>query len=487
MKLLKTEPKKDYRTFQIDIKKGHRLYSYFQELCVNSNNLYNTTNFYIRQVYTALKHDNKIQPLQREVLETIYQTIDKMNEKKTMAYFKKIMKEQLKPKEEQEECSLTLFELPSKEKSFLGYHFLDCLFKTMKQNDYYSLPGQINQQVIRNVVQNWTNFFESVKDYEENPHKYKSRPNIPSYLPKGHKKEVVLSNQICKIVEGKYLKFPKMNWNINIGKIAKFKGRFQQVRIVPKHNHFTLEVIFLMGEKSEIQVKKERCMSIDLGMENLATLVFNTEVSPILFKGGKVKSINQWYNKIRSFYLAALRNGKSQKEGPFRSNKLNKLDKKRNHQIKDIFHKVSFNIVKIARENQIDTIIVGKNNDWKQKSNMGVKINQAFVQIPHSTFISMITYKANAEGIAVIVTEESYTSKASFLDEDFIPTYQAGDETNYVFKGKRISRGMYRSNNGTLINADVNGSANILRKVIPKAFANGIAAVCSQPQVVNVL
>jgi putative transposase len=98
----------------------------------------------------------------------------------------------------------------------------------------------------------------------------------------------------------------------------------------------------------------------------------------------------------------------------------------------------------------------------------------------------MITYKSNAEGIAVIVTEESYTSKASFLDEDFIPTYQAGDETNYVFNGKRISRGMYRSNNGTLINADVNGSANILRKVIPKAFANGIAAVCSQPQVVNV-
>ena len=424
---MKIEQEKDYRAFQIEIKKGHRLYPYFEELCLNSNHLYNTTNFYIRQVYTALKNDKKLQPLQKEVMETIYQNIDEMNEKKTIAYYKKRKKENIKPEEEQKEMNLMLFELPSKEKSFLGYHFLDCLFKTIKQKDYYSLPGQMNQQVIKNVVQNWKSFFESVKKYKKNPEKYKSRPNIPSYLPKGNKKEVVLSNQICKMTEGKYLKFPKTKWKINIGKLAKSDGQYKQVRIVPKHHRFTVEVIYLVGEKVEIKAKKERCMSIDLGVENIATLVFNVACAPVLFKGGIIKSLNQWYNKMRSHYYAALRNGKNPKEGPFSSKKLIKLDHKRNNQIKDFFHKISFNIVKIAQENNIDTIIIGKNDDWKQKVDLGTKNNQNFVQIPHSKFISMITYKANIEGIAVIVAEESYTSKASFLDEDVIPTYQIGE------------------------------------------------------------
>ena len=121
-----------------------------------------------------------------------------------------------------------------------------------------------------------------------------------------------------------------------------------------------------------------------------------------------------------------------------------------------------------------------------KKIELGKRNNQNFVQVPHSLLIELITYKANAEGISVIVTEESYTSQASFLDEDIIPTYKSGNNTNHIFSGKRLKRGIYRTKSKTLINADVNGAANILRKVVPKAFANGIAAVCSQPQVVNV-
>lgn len=481
-----TEPEKEYRTFQIDVKEGHKLYPYFEQLCLNSNNLYNSTNFYIRQVYTALNNDKKLQTLQNEVMETIFQNIDKMNEKKTIAHFKKHKKEMLKPEKERKKLELNLFDLPSKEKTFLGYNFLDCLFKTIKQKDYYSLPAQINQQVIKNVVQNWESFFESVKDYKEHPEKYKSKPNIPSYMPKASKKEVVLSNQICKVAEAKYLQFPKTKWRLNIGKIAEYNGRFQQVRVLPKRECFTVEVIYLVGEKVEIEAKKERCMSIDLGVENIATLVFNTGLEPIIFKGGVVKSINQWYNKMRGYFYTAIRNGKSPKEGQFSSKKLIKLDNKRNNQIKDFFHKVSFHIVDIAKKNHIDTIIIGKNKDWKQEVNLGTKNNQNFTQIPHSKLISKIKYKANAEGIAVIVTEESYTSKASFLDEDDIPTYKLGDAIKNVFSGKRVTRGMYRTKSGKLLNADVNGSANILRKVIPTAFVEGIAAVCSPPLVVNV-
>ena len=245
-------------------------------------------------------------------------------------------------------------------------------------------------------------------------------------------------------------------------------------------------MVILIGEKPEVKAKKERCMGIDLGLENMATVLSNTGMPPILFKGGVIKSINQWYNKMRSRYYATLRNGQKNHEGSFHSKRLLGQDKQRYRKVKDFFHKVSYNIVKIAKENEMDTIVIGKNDHWKQEINIGKKNNQNFVQIPHSQLIELITYKANAEGIEVILTEESYTSKASFLDEDDIPTYQLGNNKPHIFSGKRISRGMYRSKNQILINADVNGAANILRKVIPKAFTNGIVAVCSTPQVVNV-
>ncbi|MEH7387406.1 hypothetical protein V7147_18610 [Bacillus sp. JJ1521] len=283
---------KEYRTYQIVIKKEHKLFEYFDELCLSSNNLYNTTNFYIRQVYTAINNKKNLQPLQKEVMETIYKNLAKMNDKQTIAYFKKLRNEETKSKEIRKEISLNLFEAPSREKSFLGYNFLDCFFKTIKQKDYYSLPGQINQQTIKNVVQNWKSFFSRLKDYKENPHKYKERPSIPGYLPKGSRKEVVLSNQICKVVGGRFVRFPKMKTQLNIGKLVNMKSTFQQVRIVPKYGEFIVELVYLMGDKREVVAKKERCMSLDLGVDNIVTAVFNHDIAPILFKGGKLKAIN---------------------------------------------------------------------------------------------------------------------------------------------------------------------------------------------------
>lgn len=485
----KQEPKKIYRTYQIHIKKGHKLYPYFQELCHNANNLYNTTNFYIRQVHTSFKQNKTLEPLQQEVMDTIEKWLPIVNDNQLTAYHKKMSKEKSKPTNERKEIKANLFESPTKEKSFVGYNFLDALFKTMKQKDYVSLPGQINQQVIKNAVQNWKSFFENLKDYQIYPEKYKARPNIPSYLPKGERKEVILSNQICKIKDEKYLRFPKIKGQLNIGKLANLEGSFQQVRVIPYHNYYTLEMIFYLGEQNELTPLKNRCMSIDLGLNNLATIVTNTEMKPILFKGGKIKAINQWYNKKRSYYVSILRNGLQKNEGQHHSKYLNKLNQKRHYRIKDLFHKISYQIIQKAKEENIDTIIIGKNENWKQESNMGTKNNQNFVQVPHTVLINMIKYKAEFLDIAVIMTEESYTSKASFLDEDEIPTFQAGNQEKHVFSGKRVKRGLYRSKLGILINADVNGAYNILRKVVPnaiKTFANGIEAFVSTPQVVNV-
>ncbi|MDH6100503.1 IS200/IS605 family accessory protein TnpB-related protein [Anabaenopsis sp. FSS-46] len=129
--------------------------------------------------------------------------------------------------------------------------------------------------------------------------------------------------------------------------------------------------------------------------------------------------------------------------------------------------------------NQIDTLVIGNNKQWKQDINIGKRNNQNVVQIPHYKFIQQLVYKANLAGVKVIINEESYTFKASFLDLDNIPEYQKGAER--VFSGRRVARGLYKASNGRLINADLNGAYNILRKAVLNAFADGIEGLGVTP------
>jgi putative transposase len=456
------EENKNYITNQIRVKKGHRMFTYFQKMAQNAKNISNTTNFYIRQVYTGLTQEKKLQSLQKEVLDTIRNNFAEMNEVQKLAYHKKLEVQLKKPKGEQKEVKLNEFEMPTKDNPYVDYNFLDALFKLIAQNDYRSLPAQSSQGVMKVVFQNWKSFYASLADYKENPMKYKAKPRIPKYC-RSKEKEIIFSNQDCVIKDGKYLKFPKTKDRLNIGKMGTLQGKLKQVRVIPKYHEYIVELVRDVPFKQEMLVDNKRYMSIDLGIDNLATIVTNTGRRPLLVKGKNVKSINQYYNKMKAYYIGILRNGKQTNEGPFTSKRLEKLNQTRYFKIKDIFHKASYNIVKIALEEQTNTIIIGKNKEWKQEINIGKRNNQAFVSIPHSLLISMIEYKAARHGIKVIVTEESYTSKASFLDGDDIPTYgESSDKKQY--SGKRIQRGLYRTSCGWLINADVNGSANILRK-----------------------
>lgn len=453
---------------QIQVKKGHRLYSYYKEMCQNAKNLHNTTNFYIRQVFTGLTQDKGLQPLQQEVLQNIQTHLPKINDNQLAAYLKKVEKEKSKPVENRKEIKCNLFKEPSKEKPYVDYNFLDALFKSMIQRDYRSLPTQSSQGIIKSVFQNWKSFYASLREFKVNPGKFKARPKIPGY-GRSFEKEVTFSNQDCVIKERKYLKFPKTKERLNIGKLGCVEGKLKQVRILPKYGHYVVELIFQVPSEHEMKVSKNRYMSVDLGIDNLATIVTNTGRRPVLVKGKNIKSINQRYNQLRAYYMGILRQGKNPKEGPFTSKRLEKINHKRFLKIKDLFHKASSQIERIILEEDIDTLIIGHNKDWKQHSNMGKKNNQSFVSIPHSLLIRMITYKAERHGIKVIVTEESYTSKASFLDVDAIPVYGV-DDLKKSFSGKRIKRGVYRSKNGTLFNADVNGAGNIMRKVFKDAF-----------------
>lgn len=459
------EEKTNYNTQQIWVKPGHRMFRYFQEMCENSKNLYNATNFYIRQVYTGLTATKSLQPMQKEVLDVIEENIKPINSKQVAAYEKRLANEQKKPKEKQKTIACNLFEMPDAENPYVGYYFLDALFKQIKQPDYRSLPAQNSQNIMRNVFDNWKSFFASLKDYRENPSKYLGKPKIPNYL-KTDRRMASFSNQDCVIKDKRFLKFPTTKERLTIGKLGYTNDKLKTVRVIPKHNQYVVEIIFETTVIEQLSEAPNRVMSIDLGIDNLATITTNTGKAPVLLKGNSIKSVNQYYNKTRAYHYGILRQGKNKNEGKFSSNRLINLDNMRYRKLKDLFHKASFFVQILAETEAIDTIIIGQNKGWKQNAKMGKKNNQSFVAIPFNLFIDMIRYKAEQIGINVMVSEESYTSRASFLDEDDIPVY--GEGIVPVFSGKRVLRGLYRTKENKNVNADVNGSANIMKKYLTK-------------------
>ena len=143
-------------------------------------------------------------------------------------------------------------------------------------------------------------------------------------------------------------------------------------------------------------------------------------------------------------------------------------------------HKIRRKVVDHCLDNDIGTIIIGMNKGFKEGIKLHKKNKQAFVGIPYALFVKYLKYKAEAYGILLIITDGSYTSKAGFADRDIMPVYDKKENTD-VFSGRRTSRGSYRTNDGMIINAECNASGNIIRKVVPDAFAGrGIEALWCQ-------
>jgi putative transposase len=230
--------------------------------------------------------------------------------------------------------------------------------------------------------------------------------------------------------------------------------------------------------------------SIDLGVNNLVTMVNNVDQRPIIVKGSVVKSINQYYNKTYAKLKSELRKGKQSNEGNHSSKRINRLNTKRHLKIKDYFHKTSHKIIDRCLELQCGILVIGLNKDFKKNVKLRKSDKQTFSHIPFSMLVNMLKYKAEAVGIKVIITEESYTSKASFLDYDDIPVY--GDTEFKAFSGRRVSRGMYKTKEGLMINADVNAAWNIMKKAVPEAVNSlwdrgvGLRAIMSTPLVLKV-
>ena len=219
-----------------------------------------------------------------------------------------------------------------------------------------------------------------------------------------------------------------------------------------------------LNDDTAIELDATRMLGIDLGIDHIVSTSNNCGLTPFVINGNGLKSYNQWYNKA----LAEL---KSQLPlNQYSSNKIQFLNKKHHNKTTDFYNKCVSYLMNYCITNNIGTIVVGKNTQWKTSSNIGKINNQNFCFIAHSILINKLQLLANKFGITVVITEESYTSKASFLDNDDIPNYVRGNKTKYQFSGKRMHRGLYKSSAGILINADVNGSSNIIRKAIPDAL-----------------
>ena len=209
-----------------------------------------------------------------------------------------------------------------------------------------------------------------------------------------------------------------------------------------------------------------RYFSIDPGLNNIVSIYNNIGIRPLLYNGRPIKSINQYYNKTSAKLRSELpKNVRTSK-------RLKQLSFKRNNKIDYEMHKISSHIINEAVRNNISKIFIGKNIGWKNEINIGKRNNQNFVNIPHTKLFNQLVYKGLLNGIEVIFTEESYTSKASFFDKDELPFYN--NSSSHVFSGMRIKRGLYRDGKGNIWNADLNGAANIMRKCSDDAYKDMI-------------
>lgn len=390
------------------ISENHHFYKEIDNLCFLSKNLYNLSNYYVRQSFI---NDGK----------------------------------------------------------YLNYNIIQR--ELQSSEDYKALPAKVSQQVLIQLDNNWKSFLASLKDFGESPEKYSGRPRLPRYKDK-QKGRFLLVYTIQAISKRELKKGIIKLSGTNI-KIKTDKQNIQQVRIIPRKREYIIEIIY---EKEEINLNlnSNNFISIDIGLDNLATITSNKGI-PLIVNGRLLKSINQYFNKEKSRLQSFIGDKGT-------SRRITRLTNKRNKKVSDYLHNSSRYIISLCIQNDIGKIIIGKNKQWKSGIEIGRVNNQNFVSVPHAEFIRMIEYKAKLYGIEVILTEESYTSKCSFIDNEKICKHE-----NYL--GKRINRGLFRTFNNIAINADVNASFNIARKVIPgfnvKELNEGIEGFVVNPVRIN--
>ena len=356
-------------------------------------------------------------------------------------------------------------------KKLLKYQIINKMYVDTNDKDYRALPAKVAKYTQMLVEHNFKSFFGLLK--LKGKGKYDKPVKIPKYLDKKKGRQVVhYEKGAISFKEQGYIKLSKTNIKIKT-KLTKDKVQF--VRLVPKNNYMVIEVGYNIKEQE--QKLNDNVLAIDIGVNNTASCV-TTNGDKFLINGKQLKYINHNYNKRIADIQSKLKLTHNKNKSRYKSN----ITNKRNNRINDYLHKITTYIVNQAVSKNIGTIVVGYNKEWKQDTNIGNINNQNFVNIPFYRFINMLDYKCRLKGINFKTITEEYTSKCSFIDEEEIEKH-----INYV--GKRISRNFFRTKKGILINADINGAYNILKKYMKKnatwneKISQTLVKVCSIPSV----
>ena len=341
---------------------------------------------------------------------------------------------------------------------WLRFGTLNAQLNKGSSENYTILPSQTANRILYTLDKSWKAFFKATKEWKKYPEKFLAKPKIPGYKKKDGEHILIFTNQQCKIEDG-CLSFPA---TLGIAPVKTRLGadvKIKEARIIPKGVGYVCEIVH-DKEVTQLTLDPKNVVGIDLGLNNIVTMANNLGLKPIVIKGGFVKSMNQYYNKKRAEIQSVYDH-----QGIKYGSKMEGLTDKRNRKMKDAMHKISRFVINWCIEHDIGSLVIGHNDNWKQKANLGKRNNQNFVSVPYYLLIRDLTYKGEEVGITVVEQEEAHTSKCSFLDNEPI-------EHHVEYVGKRIKRGIFRAADGTKINADVNGALNIILKAIPEAFVN---------------
>ena len=407
------------RIVKFNIKKNHVDYNYVKQQLIESKEIYNYANYIIRQLFFKKSKNHKF-------------SLDFIKEYPELKDL------------------FTNYINEDKQFTSLFYNII-CKFARLKE---FSVSAKIVQNIVDKLKSDW-NLYWGLLNLVKNK-QYDKSISIPKY-----KKQYNLVEYNNQVLSKKKLKLgfigtDKMKQGFKLSKKHKDLS-CKCFRIFHKNNNFVCELIY-EKEINDQTSSTEKAASIDLGLENLFTVAFNYNKKGISFKGTKLKSINQYFNKEKAKLQSLL------PKNEYCSKKILHLFYKREEQLRNIIGFYSNRLMELLANEGISTLVIGHNKNWKDKINIGKVNNQNFVSIPFNKVINIIKYKAEDLGIKCIEQEESYTSKASFLDNDNIPTFNEDENQKHTFSGKRITRNLYQTKNNQIIDADLNGALNIMKK-----------------------
>ena len=361
----------------------------------------------------------------------------------------------------------------------LSYKALDRIMRANSNPDFFAgLPMQTAQAVLKQAVHDFRVWLNQLKDYRKHPSKYTGKPGMPKYK-KSDRDTFIVTNQDAvlypvtdkngAVIDGqKRLKLPGVKKN-NHPILHGFtnNGVLKEMTIKPYYGHYMVSLVMETPDAAVSSCGSEMA-GLDFGTDNIAALAC-TDGSSVVFKGGAVLSENRWFAKKKADAVSDITKGHKRMHAE--SAYLDRLSLHHSFRNRNFMHQCSRRIIDWCTDHKVSVLVIGRNKGWKQKTNMGKASNQKFVSVPHYQLLQLIEYKAALAGIQIIEQEESYTSRADISAMDHIPVYGSRECRNAVaFSGYRVKRGLYRTHEGYVINADCNGAANILRKSIPDAW-----------------